>query len=158
MYDRTYWLDHVTDPPNSYLIEDNGDGTKAISPVGTVMQQGTPQDQLHFNNLECGTVDAHLALLLLLNGARQNTWEIESGTKHLTNSLTFPFNNSQTTVALSADNENGEYIVLTEAVEANGNVGEVVVTDKLTNGFKLAFTGSATAVTVKYTVIGGLFR
>ena len=50
------------------------------------------------------------------------------------------------------------YIVITEVVNANGNVGEITVSDKLINGFKLAFTGSATAVTVKYTVIGGLLR
>lgn len=47
---------------------------------------------------------------------------------------------------------------MSTAIPANGNVGEIVVTDKLTNGFKLAFTGSASSVTVKYTVIGGYLK
>lgn len=158
MYQYTDWKDHVTLPANCFKITDNGDGTVTITPAGTVMQQGTPQDQTHFGNLEKGMVDAHTAALLLLNFARQNAWEVERGTKKLINSAKYPFNSSQSSVALSLGRENGDYIVLTEVVETDGNVGEVVVSDKLTNGFKLAFTGSATTATINYIVIGGLLR
>lgn len=158
MYNRTDWKDHVTDPSNLFHIVDNQDGTYTITPAGEVMQQGTPQDQAHFNNMEVGISDAHTAALLLLNYARQNAWEVEQGTKELTNSAVYPFNNSQVSVALTGGRENGDYLVLTEVVSGNGNVGEVVVSDKLTNGFKLAYTGSATEATVKYIVIGGLLR
>lgn len=158
MYNPTIWQDHVTVPPNCFRIVGNGDGTSSIVSAGTVMQQGTPQDQAHFGNLETGVFDAHAAVLLLLNYARQNAWEVEAGTKQLSNKLAFPFNNSRASVALKAGRENADYIVLTEVVESNGNAGEIVVSDKLTNGFKLSFTGSATNVTIKYTVIGGLLR
>lgn len=158
MYKFTHWLDHVTNPSGVFKIVDKGDGTCAITPAGTVMQQGTPQDQAHFNNIEAGIVDAHTAALLLLNFARQHEWEVESGTKDLTNGAKFPFNSSASSVALTKTKESDNYIVITEVVNANGNVGEITVSDKLINGFKLAFTGSATAVTVKYTVIGGLLR
>ena len=158
MYQYTDWKDHVTLPANCFKITDNGNGTVTITPAGTVMQQGTSQDQTHFGNLEKGMLDAHTAALLLLNFARQNAWEVERGTKKLTNSAKYPFNNSQSSVALSLGRENGDYIVLTEVVETDGNVGEVVVSDKLTNGFKLAFTGSATTATINYIVIGGLLR
>ena len=158
MYQKQHWQDHVTTPGSLFTITDHGDGTYTITPAGKVMQQGTPQDQAHFNNMEEGIFDAHTAVALLLNYARQNSWEIENGTAQLTNSMQFPFNGSQKSVALAITKESADYIVLTEVVATDGNVGEIVVSDKLINGFKLAFTGSATAVTVKYTVIGGFMR
>ena len=54
MYQKTDWRDHVTDKPGLYIITDNKDGTWTITPAGKVMQQGTPQDQEHFNNIENG--------------------------------------------------------------------------------------------------------
>lgn len=158
MYERTFWQDHVTSPSNIYRMVDNGDGTYTITPASEVMQQGTPQDQLHFNNLEIGVVDAQLALQLLMNGARQNAWEIERGTVTLTNTATYPNNNSVRSVALDKIKENGDYVVLAEVVSFDGNVGEIVVSDKLTNGFKIGFSGSAKSATVNYTVIGGLLK
>ncbi|MCF8017851.1 MAG: hypothetical protein K9L62_00500 [Vallitaleaceae bacterium] len=158
MYDWTKWLDHVTDPSNRFTVVDNGDGTWTIAPTGTVMQQGTPQDQIRFNNIEDGIVDAHAAIGLLLNYARQNSWEIEIGTVTLTNTLSFPFNDSQQTISLLKAKENGDYIVLAEITVASGNAGEIEIADKLVNGFKMAFTGSASSVTVKYTVLGGILK
>lgn len=158
MYNLTLWKDHVTTRSGYYTITDNGDGTYKIEPAGTVMQQGTPQDQVNFNNIESGIFDAHVAIGLLLNASRQNMWEIERGTVELTNSGTYPFNNSQKSVALSASKENGDYFVLTEVTDFDGNVGEIAITNKLSNGFKIAFTGSAKSVTVNYTVIGGYLK
>lgn len=158
MYDWTKWLDHVLSPANKFTVVDNGDGTWTITPTGTVMQQGTPQDQIRFNNMENGIVDAHAAIDLLLNYARQNSWEIETSTTVLTNTLAFPFNDSQKTISLAKAKENGDYIVLAEISTATGNAGEIVISDKLINGFKIAHTGSAPSVTVKYTVLGGIFK
>lgn len=158
MYERTYWLDHVRVPDNTYNVKANGDGTSTITPAGKVMQQGTPQDQPHFNNLECGVFDAHAALGLLLNFARQNSWVVERGQVDLTNTGIYPINNSAKTVALATMQDVTDYIVVAEAVTAVGNVGEIVATDKLANGFKLGYTGSAKIATIRYTVIGGLMK
>ncbi|HOQ07225.1 MAG TPA: hypothetical protein PLP87_05370 [Clostridiales bacterium] len=158
MYNWTKWQDHVTDPANRFNVVDNGDGTWTITPAGTVMQQGTPQDQVRFNNIENGIVDAHMAIQLLLNYARQNMLEIEVGTIVLTNTQAFPFNNSQQTISLAKSKENSDYIVIPEIMSAAGNPGEIVISDKLVNGFKIAHTGSAKSVTVKYTVIGGVLK
>lgn len=158
MYDWTKWLDHVTDPSNRYTMADNGDGTFTIARTGTVMQQGTPQDQVRFNNIENGIVDAHLAVDLLLNYARQNEWEVEIGTKALTNTEVFPFNNSIQTISLVSRRENANYIVIVEVPSHVSNIGDIVISDKLINGFKMAYTGSASAVTVKYTVLGGKMK
>lgn len=158
MYDWTKWLDHVTNPSNRYTMVDNGDGTFTITPTGTVMQQGTPQDQVRFNNIENGIVDAHAGIGLLLNFARQMSWEIETGTVTLTNSDKFPFNNSVQTINLTKKKESTAYVVIAEVTSCIGNAGEIVVTDKLINGFKIAHTGSASSVTLKYTVIGGYLK
>ena len=155
MYDWTIWQDHVTSPANRFNITDNGDGTFTVVPTGEVMQQGTPQDQVKFNNIERGIIDAHAAIGLLMNFARQNSWEIETGLVTLTNTEHFPFNNSIQTISTQRKVESLLYIVLTEVVSAVGNPGEIVVSDKLANGFKIEHTGSASSVTVKYTVIGG---
>ena len=82
--------------------------------------------------------------------------EIEAGTVTLTNSGTFPFNNSQRTVALVTERANQNYIVDYEVTAAVGNVGDIIVSAKLVNGFKIEYTGSATSVTVKYQVLGGM--
>ena len=44
---------------------------------------------------------------------------------------------------------------MTEIVDFTGNVGDIVVTDKMTNGFAIQHTGSASSVEVDYFVIGG---
>lgn len=161
MYDWTHWLDHVTNPSNVYQLVDLGGGLVQLTPAGTVMQQGTPQDQTRFNNLEGGVVDAHAALALLFNYARQQAWEIEHGTVTLTNSEKAPFNNSQQTVALATVRESTDYLVMYEVVsytEEAGSVGDIVISNKLINGFKMEFTGSTSSATVNYVVIGGYMK
>ena len=161
MYDWTQWLDHVTNPSNVFLVEDLGGGMVKLTLAGTVMQQGTPQDQTRFNNIEDGIVDAHAAIALLSNYARQQAWEVERGSVTLTNTDKFPFNNSQKTVALALVKESTDYLVMCEVAdytEEAGCVGDIVISDKLINGFKMAFTGSTSSVTVNYVVIGGYMK
>ena len=80
---------------------------------------------------------------------------VETGTVTLTNSQEFPFYNSRKTVSLVPAQANSDYLVDVEVDEANGNVGEVIVSSRMTNGFAIEHTGSATSVTVNYFVIGG---
>ncbi len=166
MYDWTTWLDHVTSPSNCFTIADNGDGTYTIAMAGTVLQQGTPQDQTRFNKLESGVVDAHVAHTLLLNFSRQLGWTQDDilawlrkvntvyvGTVTLTNSAEFPFHSAPQSVPIGEMLDNTYYEVQTIVTAFKGNVGEIVISDKLTNGFKLACTGSAPSVTVAWVVI-----
>jgi hypothetical protein len=114
-------------------------------------------DELDDDNYK-DSFDALLALGLLSNAQRQNEWEIERGTVTLTNTEIYPFNNSQISIPLAIEREGNDYVVHTDVVAEDGNAGEIVVSDKLSNGFKLKFTGSATSVTVKYAVIGGYLK
>ena len=108
--------------------------------------------------------DGDLATTLIMNRLRQHIWQneddaliCEEGTVSMTNNQKFPFNNSQKTVALVKAQKNTKYVVIVEDVTA-GNVGDIIVTDKQVNGFKIAYTGSAASATAKYTVIGGIIK
>ena len=120
---------------------------------GTVISQGTRLSTAEGNitslGTRMGTAEGNIAKLT----ART---DIVAGTVTLTNSLAFPFNNSQITVPISAERDNQNYIVDYEVTAAVGNVGDIIVSAKLVNGFKLEYTGSATSVTVKYQVLGGM--
>lgn len=168
MYRPLLWLDHAITPANTYQIITNSDGTVTLIPEGTVIQQGTNLSAFNFNHMEEGIFDVHIAASLLLNFSRQTGWRvdelekwvkahniIEVGTSELTNNLRFPFNNSKKSVALQKTQNSTNYIVMTSVLSSSGNVGEVEVSDKLTNGFKLAYNGSASTATIKYIVIGG---
>ena len=164
-YTITEWKDHVTEFENRYRETANPDGTIThVKEEGEVIQQGTPLSATYLKHIEEGIKDVHVAAAQLLNGLRQLGWRTEDlekatiqevGQKTLTNSQKFPFNNSIETVALANVRDNLNYVVVIVSVTGTGNVGDVEVTDRLTNGFKLAFTGSASSVTVKYAVIGG---
>lgn len=106
--------------------------------------------------------DRKISLGLLLNYIRQNesAWlekgiRMDHGQVTLTNTLPFPFNSSKKSVALSASLPDTKYAVIARIASATGNPGEVEVSDKLTNGFKLNYTGSASSAVVEYIVIGG---
>lgn len=78
-------------------------------------------------------------------------------TVDLTNSQTYPFNNSKKTVTFPAEliRNSKEYSVTPEIVSSDGFVKDIEITDKLLNGFKVAYTGSATKATLKLYVKGG---
>jgi hypothetical protein len=79
----------------------------------------------------------------------------EKGEVVLTNTKQYPFNDSVATVALKAGRASSDYFVLAEVVDADGETGDVVVSGKAANGFKLAYTGSATRANIAYCVLGG---
>lgn len=145
MYDKTNWQDEV--------IDQNGD----------IIQQGTPLSARNMNNIEAGVYEANVLASMLAQQSLQQKRilsDIEGEIREitLTNSETFPFNNSIQTIALQKQRDTLNYRVITEVVSADGEVGEVRITDKQLNGFKIAFTGSAKNVTIKYYVQGGMYQ
>ena len=109
-------------------------------------------------------LDGDTASQLIINRLRQHIWQneeeapvCEEGSVTLTNTGTFPFNNSQQTVALVKPQKNTKYAVIAED-PVKGDVGDIVISGKQTNGFKIEFTGSAKTATVKYIVIGGIIE
>jgi len=162
-YKRTYWQDHVTQYSDRYNEVQNPDGTITHTPVeGTVIQQGTPQNAANFNNSEEGIFAANLLATEAARMAQANARGLDAVKGEaipvtLTNSSTYPFNNSITTVSLTKKKTTTDYYVDVELISATGgSVGNFRVTDKLLNGFKLAFDGGATSVSVICRVKGGI--
>ena len=77
----------------------------------------------------------------------------------LTNNQKFPFNSSvdsPKTVALRQARKNLFYSVETMVIAHTGMVGDIQISDKALNGFKVAFTGSGTSVTLAVRIKGGM--
>lgn len=156
------WKDHVVEHPSRYKEIQNADGTITHeSAEGEVIQEGTPQNADNFNDLEerilAGGEVANIALLKAVMAEKRIKGlqgEIVEAT--LTNTKEYPFNNSKATVALATPRGNLNYTVVVEASTADaGGIGEIKITDKQLNGFKIEFTGAAKKVSVKCTVRGG---
>ena len=163
MYNRKFWQDHVTQYTNRFNETTNPDGTKNLIPVeGQIIQEGTPQNALNFNNIETGILSgneqaAELTRITLQQGRTIKGIVGEVGSTILTNTLVYPFNNSIKTVSLAQKRDTADYTVDVDAsATVGGSIGRIVITDKLVNGFKIAFTGGATSVNVKYIIWGGI--
>ena len=166
-YARKKWLDHVVEFPNRYTeTPAGGNMVTEIPAPGEIIQQGTPQSAANFNNLEEGVVEAnemgdYLATLLASAMRGLDALKGVSGQVMLKNTLAYPFNStatSGTTISLLTRRDTTDYTVDVEVTEEQGGcAGTVTVYDKLVNGFKLRFDGSAKQIGVRYTVRGGAY-
>lgn len=141
MYRRTFWLDKVEDVDTHEII-----------------QEGTDQSAGHFNNAEHGISDVNLAAALILISSSLAAEQVatEERTITLTNSQSYPFNNSVQTIALTTARNFTDYTVEAEVLEHSGNVGDVRIFDRMLNGFKIAYDGSAKSATIKLRIKGGM--
>ena len=154
MYNVLLWKDHAVTPDKTYKVTENADGTITLTPAGKIIQQGTNMSAVNFNNMEQGILAANITGIeaLRLIGFLQTKTEALEGQvleETLTNSKKYPFNDS------SNPRNNKDYTITVEAEAADGFVGDIVITDKMLNGFKIAYTGSASSVNVKCYVQGG---
>lgn len=145
MYDIIRWQDEVLDQH------------------GNILQEGTLHDEVNMNRMEDGIFQGNILATMLVQQSIQQKrvladLEGEIGQTNLTNTDTFPFNNSIKTIALLKSRDTLDYRVTTEVISADGNVGEIKITDKQLNGFKISFTGSAKNVAVKYYIQGGMYQ
>jgi len=177
MKEPIVWKDHVVEYPNRYVETDLGDGyIDHVKSPGEIIQPGTPLNADKFNDMDLAAIQGILLGLSNADYIRKlldKTDTLEEGleeaitdlnnkiagdwiTVNLTNSQSYPFNNSKKTVNLSPSKKNTDYSVYYEVIShTGGSVGDIEISDKLQNGFKIAFTGSATNVTVRCKVQGG---
>lgn len=75
----------------------------------------------------------------------------------LTNSQVYPHNNSIKTLQIVTPRNTKDYTITVEVVSVTGGAaGEFEISDKLLNGFKIKYTGSASSVVVRCYVRGGI--
>ena len=114
------------------------------------------------NNIEEGVfnsdqITGELLRVLLLQSDEVDSLKGETLNLKLKNTQTYPFNNSKTTVQLSKYRANKDYTIYIEVQSVTGGaVGDFVISDKMLNGFKLEYTGSASSVDVSIHVRGGI--
>lgn len=162
MRDLVGWKDQVCEFPNRFKHNVDGDKVTLERDPGTVKQQGTPQNATNFNTMDLAALEAMLmaseATRMLLRQDEELkgiTGEVIEAT--LTNSQVYPHNNSTQTLKLVTPRNTKDYTVTVEVVGVTGGaVGEFEITDKLLNGFKIKYTGSATKAVVRCYVRGGI--
>lgn len=129
---------------------------------GTIKQQGTPQNATNFNTMDLAAFEAMLmanenarmirTMLTTLDGLDGEKISVK-----LANNQTYPFNSSKKSVQITPQRNNKDYTVDVEVVSVSGGaVGFFEITEKLVNGFKIAYTGSATEVNINCYVRGGI--
>ncbi len=77
----------------------------------------------------------------------------------MANNQRYPFNSSLDTphtIALSQARRNLFYSVEAEVLESDGQVGEIIISDKALNGLKIAYTGSGASVKLAVRIKGGM--
>lgn len=75
-----------------------------------------------------------------------------NGTVLLFNSKEYPFNNSETTVALPSSLPDTKYTVSATVISAKGEIGDIEISGKARNGFRIAYTGSATEAELAWSI------
>lgn len=173
MYNQTEWQDRVTEFEDRYRVTANRDGTYTHTEVeGEIIQVGTPQNQVNFNNIENGIQDVTLAAQIINWSNLHHRRYIDAhatsmdsevmGEVHtltLTNTASYPFNSTldnPVTVALNTTRKNLFYTVEAEVVQHDGEVGEIEISGKALNGFKIAYTGSGSKVVLAVRIKGGM--
>lgn len=174
MYNMRNWIDRVTQFVNRFKETDNSDGSITHERVdGEVLKPGTAQSAANFNNMEGGIFENSLLLAEATRVLKEHGRDIEAMTGemhiiYLYNTQQYPGNNSKKTIALKQVRNNTDYTVnirVASAVMPNGvaidgdpagTAGNIIVTDKLLNGFKIAYTGNAKEVTLEVEVQGGM--
>lgn len=141
MYQKKEWVDEVIDAES-----------------GETIQRGTPQSAKNFNNIESGVLDNQIAsnLMLIAISQLEANQVVEEKIETFTNTAKYPFNNSAKTIGISNTRTNTNYSVDTEIIEHTGEVGDIVVYDKMVNGFKVRYDGSAGNAKIKLVVTGGI--
>lgn len=173
MYKQTQWQDRVTEYEDRYKETNNPDGSVTHTPYeGEVIQQGTPQNEVNFNNIENGIQDVTLATQFLAVAMYHNQIrddqhqalmdaEVLGETQEVTlnNTEHFPFNSTvdnPTTVNLQKKRKNLYYTVEATVKSHKGETGEIIVSDKALNGFKIAYTGSGSETVLTVRIKGGM--
>lgn len=157
------WKDHVVEYPGRFKETNLGNSlVQHEASPGEIRQQGTPQNAANFNEMDLAAFEAaqmgsHLAAALAQTDRGLSAVKGFSVDVTLTNTLGYPFNNSKKTVPISDRRSNTDYYIYPEVLESvNGAVGDIEFSDKLLNGFKINYTGSAESIRVRCYVTGGM--
>jgi len=141
--------------------------TQAIKDAAVIAMQDTSNTEVVAARSTFATLDDRIDYIDLsskvhLDYLTQNISYLMSGAENtkpvkITAAMTAP--NTDLTVSITPTRNNTNYAVITEISTITGGTtgaGNLVISAKQANGFKIKYTGDATAVTAICTVIGGM--
>ncbi len=140
MYNKTNWQDHVVDQN------------------GQVIQEGTPLSAKNLNNIEQGVfisnaLNAVMAQFNRLLLDRINENEVVT----ITDTITGADTDKSVVIPSNKLRNRTTYNVTPVIVSTTGGTaGDIIVSAKQANGFKVKYTGTATSITVALYVQGGM--
>ncbi len=162
MRDLIRWKDEVVEYPGRYKETTNTDGTvDHVKSPGEIVQPGTPLNAVNLNDMDEAAWEALQTAKFLLNYARQTRDHVDAVEGevirvNLTNTQAYPLNSSGKTVALAKKRNKTDYTVLVDVIDSTGGgVGDIRITNRADNAFKISYSGAASAVTVDCYVQGG---
>ena len=161
-YNILVWKDHAVAPANTYTVTENDDGTITLTPAGEIIQQGTNMSAVNFNNMETGIFAANLGAaeaLQLLRLVKDKTDSL----RELSSKIRLPIRRStRLTTAQRPLRSEMKMSVTIRIIRSlwkqrlrTALLATLLLPTKMLNGFKLAYTGSASSVNVKCYVQGG---
>lgn len=162
-YQTGYALFGIKKSNQNTFIKDVGDGDTTVVPnesceVYIVVRKGaTVSDLTFYPMLRYAEItdDTYEPYKPSVEERLTTLEDIPVITTFLTNTLKYPFNNSEKTVSISGM-QSSDYAIIPEIISSTGGgVGRIIIKDKTANNFKIAFTGSATSVQTKLRVLGG---
>ena len=173
MYNQTQWRDRATQYEDLYTESSGTAGTIRHTPYeGTVEEPGTPINAVNLNNMEHGIQDITMAFqIFAVDAYHKHQTDIahqtlidsevlgEQKEVKLTNTAKYPFNSTMdipVSVDLTKVRKNMFYSVECEVKSHKGEVGELIISQKATNGFKLSFNGAGSEAVVTVRVKGGM--
>jgi hypothetical protein len=122
------------------------------------IQEGTPQNAENFNNIEQGVfisnaLNAVMAQFNRLLLDRINENEVVT----ITDTITGPNTDKSVVIPSNKLRNRATYNVTPVIVSTTGGTaGDIIVSAKQANGFKVKYTGTATSITVALYVQGGM--
>ncbi len=146
MYDINKWYDHVTELQHTYKETQNADGTVTHELVeGEVLQQGTPMNAEHFNNIEKGVLENNVLSCWLAQMERYANDDEQENKSDIVTVTVGEATNSY--IVLVKNNTNYDVVPI-----VTSGTAIVTVSNKQTNAFKYTTDGSCT---VAFIVKGG---
>ena len=161
------WKDRVVEHPHTVILTpakiDGKDCYVIEKYPGEVVEQGTPMNAKNLNDMDFKGIEGILIGLHNSDYIRKLQDKVNGLTGEqiqvtLTNTKNYPFNNSKKTVPLGYLRNTKDYSVIVEVLskDGTGGVGDITVSDKQLNGFKIEYSGGASSVTVNCIVQGGV--
>ena len=133
MYNRTFWLDHVTDAQ------------------GKVLQQGTNLSQDNFNKIELGVFEAGIEQDINAIMNNLNAREAAHAEPVLIANVSLVSGTNEVSIPVEKIRNTTTYFV--QAMVTEGTPGTIVITKRQANGFTVSATGTGKAT---FVVMGGI--